>query len=696
MNGSMKREKFFMRTGLRLPNVVVATELALVLIGWVTYALLGPALLSFIYSKGLIKRFSAAANPGMLDHYIDRADQVFLSLLSVAALLIVFQVAFLRLWQTGRGRVRTVSRTSGYRYVIFALLAVMFGCFVCLGILVASNRLFVHRLAVWKEIEKPSFQDLRLPALNERQVMNLGWAHHPDWAPLSSYIYHPMKKPSGTYRIGTFGDSFTEGEETALGHDYPSFLQEQLREAGQSKVEVINFGVRGYGMQQSFLLYEYIGRRYDLDAVIFMPFLWFYDRDNTFKLQGSVGALHARYVLAQDGLRLVTIDEQTRRQAFENYYSLLPPFKYWRFDANSANLLTTFAVSDHVPRSNPFYYEIWRGYRVELPQLYSMMFAKVAEEIGNVMLVGKDSLIESLDNSDRRITVLKSQLGGNAFLILGPKGHLSAIGNQMRAAEISEWITGRKSQLRVPTISDSDYRPTGEEESLSRISLTEILDAWIEIEGHPVAGFFVRDSGQSFWRFSEVDFGQQGIRAIIQIRAGEQPVFLPVDFPVQDGAPLELRISSSGGVTTRPIGTVDCVANSLCRARFAGVSDLAQIRMDWDERHVGFTYYDQVSIRNGYFDAMDVLVSGRPILRGQRHNRFADLARRFVLFRSLEMLINKFELKPVISNYLFFRAKAGHYVNPMSLPSHGPIKIGLRRKDGTVLRLGSFLQYAIP
>src|SRR4029450_1076801 len=141
-------------------------------------------------------------------------------------------------------------------------------------------------------------------------------------------------------RIGCFGDSFTAGNETAPGHDYPSFLQEALEQAEGRRFEVINFGVGGYGMQQAFLMYEYLGRRYHLDAAIFMPFQFHDGRDNTFNYSG---VLHARYVIGEDGFRLVTIDEKTRREALENYYSLLPAAKYWIYDAQSANLFSTFA-----------------------------------------------------------------------------------------------------------------------------------------------------------------------------------------------------------------------------------------------------------------------------------------------------------------------------------------------------------------
>jgi hypothetical protein len=354
-----------------------------------------------------------------------------------------------------------------------------------------------------------------------------------------------------------------------------------------------------------------------------------------------------------------------------------------------------------VPRLNPFYYENRRGYAAELPQLYSMMFAKAAEDVEKVMVVDKDNIIDFPKNEGKRgFAVLKSRLDTNSFLLLAPGAHLSALGNQMRAAEISEWITGRKLPLRVPAISDSDYKPTGDEEILSRISLTEVSDAWIEIEGRPVAGFFMREVGDPFWRFSrKVNFGQQGIHGIIQIRGGKQlrqPVFVPVDSPVQDGAPLEVRISSAGAITTIPIGTVDCAASLLCRIRLATAGDVGQVRIERDGWRLEFNGYQDVSVRNGDFDSMDILVSGRPILRGQRQIRFMDLTRRLVLGRSPKLFINKFELKPLIADYLFLRAEAGHYLDPMKLPSSGPIRIGLRRKDGSVLRLGGFLQYARP
>ena len=120
-------------------------------------------------------------------------------------------------------------------------------------------------------------------------------------------------------------------------------------------------------------MYEYLGRRYHLDSAIFMPFKFHEGRDNTF-IYSSVGALHARYVIDGDGFRLVTIDEKTRREALQNYYSLLPPAKYWKYDAQAPTLFSTFAAWHQAPGFNPFYYAIWGRYRSELLQLCALTY----------------------------------------------------------------------------------------------------------------------------------------------------------------------------------------------------------------------------------------------------------------------------------------------------------------------------------
>ena len=688
---------------------LLAAELAVVLVAWLTYILFGPALVLYRYNKSLDNPIQTVADdPWSVAFYFEHVDKKVLSLLAIGLLVIAAQMILVRFWRISRDTVRTEPSTSrpryttGYsRYVAIGMLYLLLGCVLSLGILTASNRLFVHHISLWKTPNR-SYYSPSFPALSKRQVMNLGWVHDPAWAPLSSYLYHSMEKPSGTYRIGVFGDSNTEGQETAPGHDYASFLQEQLTANGKDTFEVINFGVRGYGMQQSFLLYEYLGNRYDLDMAIIMPFDFFYDRDNSFILHVDNKAIHARYVLEGSGLRLVTIDEKTHLEALHRYYSLLPPEKYWIYDARGVNLLTTFPYWITSPRSNPFYYAGWKGYPSELNRLYSMMFAEVARGVERVLVVGNDRLIDSLNNGGHeRVMLRKSRIDFDPFLLHAPENHASALGNQMRAAEISEWITGHANRLRLPEVSASEYRSSGEDEITAKLSLTRVSDGWIEIEGHPVAGFFMRGANDPPWRFSKkVNFAQQGILGIIQLDGREsfqQPRFVPVDFPVEDGALVELRLSSSGDETRITIGTLECVASVLCRAHFDDASDIHQLRFERDGRHYKFyAYYTlQALIQNGYFDAMEVLAAGQPILRGRRQNHLVDRARKVLFGRSPDMFVNKFELKPLIADFIFLRAEAGQYVDPTSIPRHGSIQTRLRLQDGSVLRLGSFLEYVL-
>ncbi len=71
----------------------------------------------------------------------------------------------------------------------------------------------------------------------------------------------------GVRRILLFGDSFAEGwgveEEQALSARLADCLSQ-----GNETVEVLNFGVAGYGTDQAFLLYQKLGRLYDPDLVV--------------------------------------------------------------------------------------------------------------------------------------------------------------------------------------------------------------------------------------------------------------------------------------------------------------------------------------------------------------------------------------------------------------------------------------------
>ncbi len=65
-----------------------------------------------------------------------------------------------------------------------------------------------------------------------------------------------LDAPADTLRIAFIGSSETEAEEVSLEKTFEAVIERELREAGPghwSNVEVMNFGVAGYGMSQEYL-----------------------------------------------------------------------------------------------------------------------------------------------------------------------------------------------------------------------------------------------------------------------------------------------------------------------------------------------------------------------------------------------------------------------------------------------------------
>ncbi len=74
------------------------------------------------------------------------------------------------------------------------------------------------------------------------------------------YASRPQK---GVTRIACFGDSFTHGDEVANEHVWTALLDES-----SSAVEVLNFGVGGYGVDQAYLRYVQEGVAFNPDVVL--------------------------------------------------------------------------------------------------------------------------------------------------------------------------------------------------------------------------------------------------------------------------------------------------------------------------------------------------------------------------------------------------------------------------------------------
>lgn len=80
------------------------------------------------------------------------------------------------------------------------------------------------------------------------------------------------RKDDGVFRIVVFGDSTTEAVQVNLDQTFTQLLEGRLRGC-RPRVEVLNFGVSGYGPLQEYLLYTLRGRAFSPDLVIQATFL---------------------------------------------------------------------------------------------------------------------------------------------------------------------------------------------------------------------------------------------------------------------------------------------------------------------------------------------------------------------------------------------------------------------------------------
>lgn len=71
------------------------------------------------------------------------------------------------------------------------------------------------------------------------------------------------KPESVTHRIATFGDSFTHGDDVSNEDTWQRFM-----ERAKPELEVMNFGVGGYGTDQAWLRYQLHGKNYKPDIVL--------------------------------------------------------------------------------------------------------------------------------------------------------------------------------------------------------------------------------------------------------------------------------------------------------------------------------------------------------------------------------------------------------------------------------------------
>ena len=98
-----------------------------------------------------------------------------------------------------------------------------------------------------------------------------------------------LEKPPHTFRIAFLGDSYIEAKQVELEDTVAAVLERRLANCPNLRareVEVLNFGVSGYGTTQQLLMFEERARRFAPDLVILGFFSGNDVRNNSLELQG--------------------------------------------------------------------------------------------------------------------------------------------------------------------------------------------------------------------------------------------------------------------------------------------------------------------------------------------------------------------------------------------------------------------------
>lgn len=129
------------------------------------------------------------------------------------------------------------------------------------------------------------FVDISYPEFNRLDV-KYGWSPRPGVAGLNAFegrthlainrdgfrdIEHSTAKASGVFRIAVLGDSFTEGREVPLDQTFWKVLETSLPgclPGDAVSVEVLGFGVNGYGTAQELMVLRDKVWKYQPDAVV--------------------------------------------------------------------------------------------------------------------------------------------------------------------------------------------------------------------------------------------------------------------------------------------------------------------------------------------------------------------------------------------------------------------------------------------
>jgi hypothetical protein len=129
---------------------------------------------------------------------------------------------------------------------------------------------------------------------------------------------HAKYKPEGVVRVLVLGDSFMEANHVRFEDALPARL-EHLISTAERRIEVINFGVSGYGTLQEYLVFKAFGRQYQPDVVALAMYLSNDLNDNSHELSAIQTRPFLDPQVSEPGWRVTEVDFEAALQCYEEH-----------------------------------------------------------------------------------------------------------------------------------------------------------------------------------------------------------------------------------------------------------------------------------------------------------------------------------------------------------------------------------------
>ncbi len=364
-----------------------------------------------------------------------------------------------------------------WKSIFTNILLVLVSIFVTLGLFEISLRVFAPQDLI---VPMPAMADseliYRLPANTKSYLKgtSVRWFHLETNSLGLRDGEHDLQKAPGTFRVLLLGDSMSMAEGVELPETYIKQFEKKANEqALTKKAETINAAIRGYGNDQEVVLFERIGMQFQPDLVILAFFEGndFDDNRDGGIFQLTEGELIKTLPTLESSPKMRYYNQQIRIQNFPGYRFLVGHSHLINFLRRKyASYLTNRALSSqrkgeqgHPAQGSRIIGEAdWKlterillRWDADCRKINSLPLILFIPDLNNIRAYMKTKAIgnrtdKSMSDFARANNILFINLT-DQFMhypdvesLYLPDAHLSPLGHDIVAAEITRFLRARK------------------------------------------------------------------------------------------------------------------------------------------------------------------------------------------------------------------------------------------------------------